>query len=95
MVNHLTQRTARQVGWLDRGVVAPGFRGDVNIIDLDRLAARRPHIVRDLPAGGRRLLQAADGYVRTIKAGVTTFVDGEHTGARPGRLVRGAQPAPA
>ena len=95
MVNHLTQRTARQVGWLDRGVLAAGYRADLNVIDLDRLAARRPHIVRDLPAGGRRLLQAAEGYVRTIKDGVTTFVDGEHTGALPGRLVRGAQPAPA
>jgi N-acyl-D-aspartate/D-glutamate deacylase len=95
MVHHLTQRTASQVGWLDRGVLAPGYRGDVNVIDLDRLAARRPHIVRDLPAGGRRLMQSADGYVRTVKAGTVTFADGEPTGARPGRLVRGAQPAPS
>jgi N-acyl-D-aspartate/D-glutamate deacylase len=95
MVNHVTQRTARQVGWFDRGVLAPGFAGDVNVVDLERLAARRPHIVRDLPAGGRRLLQSADGYVRTIKRGTVTFADGEHTGAFPGRLVRGAQPAPA
>ena len=95
MVHHLTQRTARQVGWLDRGVLAPGHLGDVNVIDLDRLAAHRPHIVRDLPAGGRRLLQDASGYVATIKRGTTTFRNGEHTGDLPGHLVRGAQPAPA
>lgn len=95
MVHHLTQRTARQVGWMDRGVLAPGYIGDVNVIDLDRLAARRPHIVRDLPAGGRRLLQDAEGYVMTAKRGVVTFRDGEHTGALPGHLVRGAQPVPA
>ena len=94
MVHHVTQRTARQVGWLDRGVVAPGYRGDLNVIDVDRLAAHRPHIVHDLPAGGRRLVQSASGYVRTIKGGMVTFVDGEHTGELPGTLVRGAQPAP-
>lgn len=95
MVHHVTQRTARQVGWLDRGVLAPGHLGDVNVIDLERLAARRPHLAHDLPAGGRRLLQDADGYVLTAKRGVVTFRDGEHTGALPGRLVRGAQPTPA
>ncbi len=95
MVHHLSQRTARQVGWLDRGVVAPGYVADVNVIDLDRLGAHRPHIVHDLPAGGRRLMQSADGYARTIKGGTVTFADGAHTGALPGRLVRGAQPAPA
>ncbi|MGI9028759.1 MAG: N-acyl-D-amino-acid deacylase family protein [Ilumatobacteraceae bacterium] len=95
MVNHVTQRTARQVGWLDRGVLAPGHLGDVNLIDLDRLAAHRPHIVRDLPAGGRRLVQSASGYVQTIKRGVVTFRDGVATGDLPGRLVRGAQVAAA
>jgi N-acyl-D-aspartate/D-glutamate deacylase len=95
MVHHLTQRTARQVGWLDRGVLAAGHRADLNVIDLDRLGAKRPHIIHDLPAGGRRLMQSADGYVRTIKGGTVTFADGAHTGALPGRLVRGAQPAPA
>jgi N-acyl-D-aspartate/D-glutamate deacylase len=94
MVHHLTQRTARQVGWLDRGVVAPGHRGDLNIIDLDALGANRPRIIHDLPAGGRRLMQSAQGYVRTIKGGTVTFADGAHTGALPGHLVRGAQPAP-
>lgn len=95
MVHHLTQRTARQVGWNDRGVLAPGHIADVNVIDLDRLGAHRPRIVHDLPAGGRRLMQDADGYVRTIKRGTVTFADGAHTGALPGGLVRGAQPTPA
>jgi N-acyl-D-aspartate/D-glutamate deacylase len=95
MVNHLTQRTARQVGWYDRGVLMPGHLGDVNVIDLDRLGAKRPHIVHDLPAGGRRLMQSADGYVCTVKRGTVTFSEGAHTGELPGRLVRGAQPAPA
>jgi N-acyl-D-aspartate/D-glutamate deacylase len=92
MVHHLTQRTARQVGWLDRGVLAPGHLGDVNVIDIDALGAHRPQIIHDLPAGGRRLMQSAAGYVHTIKKGTVTFSDGRHTGALPGGLVRGAQP---
>jgi N-acyl-D-aspartate/D-glutamate deacylase len=95
MVQHLTQRTARQVGWLDRGVVAPGYRADLNVIDLQALGAHRPTIVHDLPAGGRRLVQSAQGYVHTIKSGTITFSGGTHTGALPGSLVRGAQPTPA
>jgi N-acyl-D-aspartate/D-glutamate deacylase len=95
MVHHLTQRTARQVGWLDRGVLAPGHLADVNLIDLEGLGAHRPRIIHDLPAGGRRLMQSASGYVQTIKRGDVTFRGGEHTGELPGRLVRGAQPAPA
>ena len=75
--------------------MAPGYRADLNVIDLDALGANRPHIVHDLPAGGRRLMQSAQGYVHTIKGGTVTFADGAHTGALPGRLVRGAQPAPA
>jgi N-acyl-D-aspartate/D-glutamate deacylase len=94
MVHHLTQRTARHVGWLDRGVLAPGYVADVNVIDLDALGARPPRIVHDLPAGGRRLMQHATGYRHTIKRGVVTFAEGEHTGELPGALVRGAQPAP-
>ena len=94
MVNHLTQRTARHVGWLDRGVVAPGYLADLNVIDMARLSAPPPRIVRDLPAGGRRLMQTATGYDFTIKRGVVTFANGEHTSELPGRLVRGAQPAP-
>ena len=77
-----------------RGVLAPGYRADVNVLDLDRLAARRPTVRYDLPAGGRRLVQEATGYHHTIKAGQVTFTDGEHTGALPGGLVRGTTPSP-
>src|SRR4051794_15705124 len=91
VVHHQTQRTARHVGWLDRGVVAPGYLADLNVLDVDRLNLRPPHIVDDLPAGGTRLLQEAVGYVATIKRGVTTVQDGELTGEHPGRLQRGPQ----
>ena len=86
------QRTAAHVGWLDRGVLAPGYLADLNVIDLDVLAAAAPTIVHDLPAGGRRLMQDADGYRYTVKSGAVTFEDGEHTGELPGGLVRGTQP---
>jgi N-acyl-D-aspartate/D-glutamate deacylase len=75
-------------------VLAPGYRADVNLIDLERLVARRPVARRDLPAGGTRLVQAADGYVATVVAGEVTYEAGEPTDALPGRLVRGARPAP-
>jgi N-acyl-D-aspartate/D-glutamate deacylase len=91
MVHHITQRTAAHVGWLDRGVVAPGYLADLNVIDMGALAAHPPQIVRDLPAGGRRLMQTATGYRHTFKGGVETFTGGEHTGAMPGGLVRGAR----
>ncbi len=94
MVHHQTQRTASHVGWLDRGVVAPGYLADLNVIDLDRLTLHPPHIAADLPAGGTRLLQEADGYVATIKRGVTTVEDGRLTGERPGSLQRGPRPTP-
>jgi N-acyl-D-aspartate/D-glutamate deacylase len=90
MVHHQTQRTASHVGWLDRGVIAPGYLADLNVIDMDRLALRPPHIVADLPAGGTRLLQHAVGYVATIKRGEVTVAEGTPTDARPGRLVRGS-----
>jgi N-acyl-D-aspartate/D-glutamate deacylase len=93
LVHHLTQRTASHVGWLDRGVVAPGYLADLNLIDMDRIDTHPPAIIHDLPAGGRRLMQTADGYRATIKRGVVTFEDGQHTGAFPGGLVRGAQVA--
>jgi len=86
-----TSRTARLVGLLDRGVLAPGMRADVNVVDMDGLRLHRPEIVHDLPAGGRRFVQRADGYRHTIVAGEETYADGEPTGARPGRLVRGAR----
>jgi N-acyl-D-aspartate/D-glutamate deacylase len=91
IVHHLTQRTASHVGWRDRGVIAPGYLADVNLIALDELNAHPPTLVRDLPAGGKRLMQTASGYRATIKRGVVTFAEGQATGDRPGRLVRGPQ----
>jgi N-acyl-D-aspartate/D-glutamate deacylase len=86
--------TARTVGLHDRGVLAPGYRADLNVIDFEHLSVRRPEVRYDLPAGGRRLLQRADGYLHTLVAGVETYAEGESTGALPGRLVRGGQPSP-
>jgi len=93
-VQRHTSATARTVGLLDRGVLAPGYRADVNVIDFERLTARRPEMVHDLPAGGKRLVQSADGYVATIVAGEITYENGETRGPLPGRLVRGPQSAP-
>ena len=95
LVHKQTRATAETVGLLDRGLLAPGYRADVNVIDFDRLRLRAPEIHHDLPAGGRRLLQRAEGYMHTFVAGVEIRRDGESTGARPGRLVRGARPDPA
>jgi N-acyl-D-aspartate/D-glutamate deacylase len=83
-----TARTAAAYGLADRGVVAPGKRADLNVVDLEGLRLHAPEMVFDLPAGGRRLVQRVDGYRATIVAGDVTFEDGEPTGARPGRLVR-------
>ncbi|MHB1912874.1 MAG: N-acyl-D-amino-acid deacylase family protein [Acidimicrobiales bacterium] len=83
--------TARTVGLYDRGVLAPGYKADVNVIDFDRLTARRPEIRYDLPAGGRRVVQRADGYAHTFVSGVEVYADGVATGDLPGRLVRGPQ----
>jgi N-acyl-D-aspartate/D-glutamate deacylase len=95
LVHKQTRATAETVGLRDRGLVAPGHRADLNVIDFDRLALRAPEIHHDLPAGGRRLLQRADGYRHTFVAGAEIRSDGESTGATPGRLVRGAQPDPS
>ncbi len=89
LVRRQTRDTARAVGLDDRGVLAPGMKGDVNIIDFDRLAVRAPQIVHDLPAGGARLEQKADGYLATIVSGEVTYERGEATEALPGRLIRG------
>jgi N-acyl-D-aspartate/D-glutamate deacylase len=94
IVRRQCRETARTVGLLDRGVLAPGYRADVNVVDLDALGVRRPVMRFDLPAGGKRLLQQAEGYERTFVLGEETYVAGEATGALPGRLVRGGQPAP-
>jgi N-acyl-D-aspartate/D-glutamate deacylase len=87
-VHLTTARNARHMGWHDRGVVAPGMLADLNLIEFDTLECRAPTIVHDLPAGGRRLMQTATGYRYTIKSGVVTFEDGQHTGATPGELLR-------
>jgi N-acyl-D-aspartate/D-glutamate deacylase len=87
--------TAETVGLYDRGVLAPGYLADVNVIDFDALRLHAPQMAYDLPAGGKRLLQRAEGYRHTFKRGVEIMSDGEATGELPGRLVRGAQPAPA
>jgi N-acyl-D-aspartate/D-glutamate deacylase len=88
-VHRQTGRAAATYGLGDRGTIEPGKRADLNLIDLDGLALHAPEMVVDLPAGGRRLVQRVDGYRATIVAGQVTFEDGEPTGARPGRLVRG------
>ena len=95
LVRQHTKDTAETVGLLDRGVLAPGYRADVNLIDFDALRVRRPEMRHDLPAGGKRLLQRADGYHTTIVKGQVTYQHGEPTDALPGRLLRGAQEAPA
>ncbi len=95
LVERQTRATARAVGLDDRGVLAPGLRADVNLIDMDRLSARRPEVRHDLPAGGRRLVQAADGYVATYVAGQRTYAEGVEVGPLPGRLLRGPRPVPA
>ena len=87
--------TAETVGLNDRGVIAPGYRADLNVIDFDALRLHAPEIVHDLPAGGRRLLQRVDGYRHTLVSGVEIMNNGESTGAVPGCLIRGAQPRPA
>ena len=83
-----TRDCALAYGLKDRGVLAAGYRADMNIIDFERLGMRKHEVVYDLPAGGRRLMQRADGYRHTFVAGVETLCDDQHTGAMPGKLVR-------
>ena len=93
LVKQQTADTAALVGLHDRGRIAAGLRADVNLVDFDALGVQPPEIVHDLPAGGKRLLQRASGYRTTIQRGEVTFENGEPTGALPGRLIRGPQPA--
>jgi len=86
-----TRRTAALYGFDDRGLLAPGYLADVNVIDFDALAIEAPEIVYDLPAGGRRVIQRSRGYAATVKRGVVVRQDDESTGERPGRLLRGPQ----
>jgi N-acyl-D-aspartate/D-glutamate deacylase len=91
LVKRQTADTARAVGLMDRGVIAVGMKGDLNVIDFDRLQVGAPRMAFDLPAGGKRLLQGATGYDATIVSGVVVYRNGEATGALPGKLVRGPQ----
>ncbi len=90
VVRKQTHDTALMYGLGDRGTLEPGKLADINLIDYDHLELRNPRVTADLPAGGRRLVQDATGYVATFKSGVATFEHGEETGTRPGRLVRGS-----
>ncbi|MFM9934935.1 MAG: N-acyl-D-amino-acid deacylase family protein [Novosphingobium sp.] len=90
-VKRQARDTARLYGLDDRGVIAPGMLADINLIDMDALKLGKPWLAFDLPAGGKRLLQRADGYVCTIKSGVVTFENGTWTGEVPGGLIRGPQ----
>jgi len=93
-IKRWTSGPANAIGLLDRGLIAPGYRADINIIDYDKLELTSPHMVHDLPSGGGRLMQEANGIVATFKNGIETYRDGKSTGAMPGRLIRGSQPAP-
>ena len=93
-VKRITCDSAQAIGLHDRGLVAKGYKADLNVIDYDRLQVRAPEVVYDLPAGGRRLIQRADGYDVTIVSGTPVSRNGEATGALPGRLVRGARAVP-
>ncbi|MBX3498361.1 MAG: amidohydrolase family protein [Alphaproteobacteria bacterium] len=95
VISRQARETAAAVGLHDRGVIAPGYKADINVIDFDRLTLRAPEVAYDLPTGGRRLMQRAEGYVATIVSGAVVRREGVDTGARPGRLVRGAQRAGA
>ncbi len=89
VVHKLTRDSARVYGLNDRGVIAEGYRADVNIIDYEALRLYKPEMAYDLPGSGKRLVQRADGYLYTLCAGELTYRNGAHTGALPGRLIRG------
>jgi N-acyl-D-amino-acid deacylase len=94
-VHMQTRSTASLYGFDDRGLLAPGYLADVNVLDLSELAIDAPEMIYDLPAGGRRLVQRARGYAATVKRGVVVREHDESTGERPGRLLRGPQATPA
>jgi N-acyl-D-aspartate/D-glutamate deacylase len=91
LVHRQCRATAQAVGLNDRGLIAPGAKADLNLIDFEHLRLRRPEVWRDLPAGGRRLVQRAEGYLHTFVSGTEIMCQGEATGAAPGQLVRGPQ----
>jgi N-acyl-D-amino-acid deacylase len=88
LVKRQTSETADFFGLADRGRLSPGLRADLNLIDFEGLQVRKPEIVHDMPAGGRRFVQKVSGYEATLVAGQPIFERGEHTGALPGKLVR-------
>jgi N-acyl-D-aspartate/D-glutamate deacylase len=94
-IQRMTRDTARLFGLHDRGTLEPGMKADLNLIDMERVGLEPPEAVADLPAGGRRLMQKAHGYVGTYVSGIEIMHEGEPTGALPGKLVRGEQSAPA
>ena len=94
MIKAQCRDTAETVGLFDRGLLSPGYRADLNVIDYDRLTLKSPSVAYDLPTGGRRLVQRASGYTATLVKGQVTYRDGTPTDALPGRLLRGAQAAP-
>jgi len=94
LVRKQTRDTARTYGLMDRGVIARGYKADLNLIDFQALRLLRPKLVYDLPAGGKRIIQKAEGYRHTFVSGVEVMRDGEATGELPGQLLRGAQSAP-
>jgi N-acyl-D-aspartate/D-glutamate deacylase len=94
-VRELTSAPARVAGLADRGRIAVGYKADLNVIDADAMHLHRPTVVHDLPGGGRRLDQTADGYIATIVSGAVIAENGVPTDARPGKLIRGRQPAPS
>jgi N-acyl-D-amino-acid deacylase len=91
VVRRQTSETARLYGLNDRGVIAPGYRADINVIDYDRLTFESPRMAFDFPANARRLVQRAKGYTATLCAGQVTVEADEFTGALPGHLIRGPQ----
>ena len=94
LVNKQTRRTALAYGLADRGLLAPGHKADINIVDFEALGLTRPRVVHDLPAGGKRLEQRSVGYRHTFVSGNEVAADGKFTGERPGHLLRGP-PRPA
>ena len=94
VVQHQTRRTAMLYGFADRGLLAPGYLADLNVIDLESLGLEPPEMAYDLPAGGKRLIQRAHGYLATVKSGTVVRDHDQATGDRPGGVLRGAQPDP-
>ncbi len=89
LVKKQTKDTAQTYGLYDRGQIIPGYKADINLIDFDQLEVGKPHVVYDLPAGGKRIMQKASGYRHTFVSGTEVMVDGEITGSLPGKLLRG------